>query len=150
RRTAERGTRTCGPPEAATHPPGGGCGGSQEAYLLSMKITDLRVHAVRGRHWPRFPMVFVEVETDATGGLVGLGESLLYRSSGVIESLHQVRDYLVGQDPFRIELHWETLYRRGVNPAALSGVEVALWDIVGQACGQPLYNLLGGRCRDRV
>jgi L-alanine-DL-glutamate epimerase-like enolase superfamily enzyme len=115
-----------------------------------MKITDLRVHAVRGRHWPRFPMVFVEVETDATGGLVGLGESLLYRNSGVVESLHQVRDYLVGQDPFRIELHWETLYRRGVNPAALSGVEVALWDIVGQACGQPLYNLLGGRCRDRV
>ncbi|MBI3970735.1 MAG: mandelate racemase/muconate lactonizing enzyme family protein, partial [Chloroflexi bacterium] len=103
-----------------------------------------------GRHWPRFPMVFVEVETDAAGGLVGLGESLLYRSTGVVESLHQMRDYLVGKDPFQIELHWETLYRRGVNPAALSGVETALWDIVGQAAGQPIYNLLGGRCRDRV
>jgi hypothetical protein len=42
-----------------------------------MRITDVKIHAVKGRHWPRFPMVFVEVETDADGGLVGLGESLL-------------------------------------------------------------------------
>lgn len=115
-----------------------------------MKITNVKVHAVKGRHWPRFPMVFVEIETDANGGLVGLGESLLYKSTGVIESLNQVSEYLMGKDPFQIELHWETLYRRGVNPAALSGIETALWDIVGQACGQPIYNLLGGKCRDRV
>jgi L-alanine-DL-glutamate epimerase-like enolase superfamily enzyme len=115
-----------------------------------VKITDVKVHAVKGRHWPRFPMVFVEIETDAAGGLVGLGEALLYRTTGVIESLRQLREYLVGQDPFRIELHWELLYRRGANPAALSGIETALWDIVGQACGQPIYNLLGGRCRDAV
>ena len=115
-----------------------------------MKITDVKVYAVKGRHWPRFPMVFVEVETDAGGGLVGLGESLLYKTTGVVESLHQVRDYLVGKDPFQIELHWETLYRRGANPAALSGIETALWDIAGQVCGQPIYNLLGGRCRERI
>jgi galactonate dehydratase len=115
-----------------------------------MKITDVGVHAVKGRHWPRFPMVFVEIETDADGGLTGLGESLLYKSTGVIESLNQVRDYLLGKDPFQIELHWETLYRRGVNPAALSGIETALWDILGQATGQPIYNLLGGKCRERV
>jgi L-alanine-DL-glutamate epimerase-like enolase superfamily enzyme len=115
-----------------------------------MKITDVKVHAVKGRHWPRFPMAFVEVETDASGGLVGLGESLLYRSTGVIESLHQLRDYLVGKNPLQIELHWETLYRRGANPAALSGIETALWDIAGQVCGQPIYNLLGGACRDRI
>ena len=115
-----------------------------------MKITDVKIYAVKGRHWPRFPMVFVEVETDADGGLVGLGEALLYKSTGVVESLHQLRDYLVGKDPFQIELHWELLYRRGANPAALSGVETALWDVVGQACGQPIYNLLGGKCRDRV
>jgi L-alanine-DL-glutamate epimerase-like enolase superfamily enzyme len=113
-----------------------------------LKITDLKVYPVKGRHWPRFPMVFVEVETDA--GLVGLGESLLYKSSGVIESLRQLRPQLIEKDPFRIELLWELLYRQGANPAALSGIEMALWDIVGQACGQPIYNLLGGRCRDAV
>ncbi len=113
-----------------------------------MKITEVRVHPVKGRHWPRFPMVFVEVVTDA--GLVGLGEALHYRTSGLIESLRAAGAVLVGQDPFRIEWHWEALYRRGVNVAAISGLEMALWDIVGQACGQPLYNLLGGRCRDRI
>jgi galactonate dehydratase len=115
-----------------------------------VKITDVKVYAVKGRHWPRFPMVFVEIETDATGGLVGLGESLHYKTTGLVESLRQLREYLVGKDPFQIELHWETLYRRGTNPAALSGIETALWDVVGQACGQPIYNLLGGRCREAV
>ena len=93
-------------------------------------------------------MVFVEIETDA--GLVGLGESLLYKTSGVIESLNQLKPRLIGQNPFQIEFLWELLYRRGVNAAALSGVEMALWDIVGQASGQPIYNLIGGQCRDSV
>jgi L-alanine-DL-glutamate epimerase-like enolase superfamily enzyme len=115
-----------------------------------MKITDVKVHAVKGRHWPRFPMVFVEIETDAQGGLTGLGESLHYKTTGLVQSLQELRHYLIGKDPFQIELHWELLYRRGANPAALSGIETALWDIVGQACGQPIYNLLGGRCRDSV
>ena len=115
-----------------------------------MKITDVKIHTVKGRHWPRFPMVVVEVETDASGGLVGLGESLCYKSSGVVESLQLARESLVGKDPQQIELHWELLYRRGLNPAALSGIETALWDIAGQICGQPIYNLLGGKCRDRI
>jgi len=113
-----------------------------------MKIESVAVYPVKGRHWPRFPMVFVEVRTDA--GIVGLGESLLYRASGVIESLRAAGESLIGQDPFRIEWHFENLYRHGVNPAAISGLETALWDVVGQACGQPIYNLLGGRCRDRI
>jgi galactonate dehydratase len=113
-----------------------------------VKITDVVVYPVKGRHWPRFPMVFVEVRTDA--GLVGVGESLHYRTSGLVESLRAAGTLLIGGDPFQIELHWENLYRRGINTAAISGLETALWDIVGQACGQPIYNLLGGKCRDRV
>ena len=74
-------------------------------------------------------------------GVVGLGESLCYQATGVLASIEQAGEYLVGQDPFRIELHWETLYRSGLHPAALSGVETALWDIVGQAAGQPIYKL---------
>lgn len=115
-----------------------------------MKITGVKVHTVKGRHWPRFPMVFVEIETDADGGLVGLGEALHYRTTGLVESLGQLRDYLLGKDPLQIGLHWELLYRRGTSPAALSGVETALWDILGQVCGQPLYQLLGGKCREAV
>jgi L-alanine-DL-glutamate epimerase-like enolase superfamily enzyme len=113
-----------------------------------MKITGLNVHPVKGRHWPRFPMVFVEIETDS--GLVGLGEALHYKTTGVVESLEQTRDYLVGKDPLQIELHWELLYRRGTNAAALSGIETALWDILGQASNQPIYQLLGGKCREEV
>ena len=113
-----------------------------------MRVTEVRVWPVQGRHWPRFPMLFVEVYTDA--GVVGLGESLCYQATGVLASIEQAGEYLVGQDPFRIELHWETLYRTGMHPAALSGIETALWDIVGQAAGQPIYNLLGGQCRAEI
>ena len=113
-----------------------------------MKITGVNVHPVKGRHWPRFPMVFVEVETDT--GIVGLGESLHYKTTGLVESLRQVGEYLIGKDPLQIELHWELLYRRGTNASALSGVETALWDVLGQASGQPIYALLGGRCRESV
>ena len=74
-----------------------------------MRVTEVRVWPVQGRHWPRFPMLFVEVYTDA--GVVGLGESLCYQATGVLASIEQAGEYLVGQDPFRIELHWETLYR---------------------------------------
>jgi len=113
-----------------------------------VKIVDLKVYPIQGRHWPRFPMVFVEVYTDA--GLVGLGESLHYHTTGLIESLNQLREVLIGRDPSQIELIWEQNFRRGVNLSALSGVETALWDIAGQAAGQPIYNLLGGACRPEI
>ena len=113
-----------------------------------MRITEVEVLPVKGRHWPRFPMVFVEVRTDS--GIVGLGEALHYKTSGLIESLNHAGQLLIGHDPSRIELHFETLLRLGVNMAAISALETALWDILGQVAGQPLYNLLGGRCHDRV
>lgn len=113
-----------------------------------MKITEVKSYPVRGRHWPRFPMVFVEVRTDA--GIAGVGECLLYHTTGVLESLQGLGEALVGEDPLRIEWHWERMVRRGANLAAISGIETALWDILGKAAGQPVYNLLGGRCRERV
>ena len=60
-----------------------------------MKITDVDVFAVKGRHWPRFPMVFVEVHTDE--GLTGLGEALPYQATGLIESLRQMGEMLRGR-----------------------------------------------------
>ncbi|MBL7200239.1 MAG: mandelate racemase/muconate lactonizing enzyme family protein [Anaerolineae bacterium] len=113
-----------------------------------MKITDVEVIPVKGRHWPRFPMVFVEVHTDE--GLTGLGEALPYQATGVIESLRQLGEALRGANPFQIESHWEQLFRRGADLPALSALETAMWDIVGQALGTPIYNLLGGACYDRI
>src|SRR5688500_6667811 len=105
-----------------------------------MRITDVQVFPVKGRHWPRFPMVLVEVRTDS--GLTGVGEALHYKTSGLVESLNQAGKLLIDKDPKQIELHWETLFRLGINTAAISALETALWDILGQVTGQPLYNLL--------
>ena len=113
-----------------------------------MKITAIEQYAVKGRHWPRFPMVFVEVLTDQ--GITGVGEALAYRTSGLQESIRQLGESLIGEDPLKIEALWEGMYRAGGNPAAISGIETALWDILGKALGAPVYSLLGGRCRDRI
>lgn len=113
-----------------------------------MKITAINTYPVRGRHWPRFPMVFLEVETD--DGVVGVGEALAFQATGVLQSIEQIADWLVGEDPLQIERLWEQCYRKGAAMAALSGVEIALWDIAGQVAGLPVYKLLGGPCCDRV
>jgi len=97
--------------------------------------------------------LFVRVHTDA--GVVGLGESgtwgYLEASEKVVEKFAH---YLVGQDPLRIEHHWNYLYRsshfRGAAiMGALSAVDIALWDIAGKHFGVPVYQLLGGKTRDR-
>ncbi|MCB9150595.1 MAG: mandelate racemase/muconate lactonizing enzyme family protein [Caldilineaceae bacterium] len=113
-----------------------------------MKITAVNVYPVKGRHWPRFPMFFVEVETDA--GIIGLGESLGYKASGIAQSIAEAGATLVGQDPRRIELIWQQLVRQGVHMAAISGIETALWDILGQSLNVPIYQLLGGQCHERI
>src|SRR5829696_2053410 len=98
--------------------------------------------------------LFVRVHTDA--GITGLGESgvwaYLDASAKVIESF---AGYLVGQDPLRIEHHWQYLYRsshfRGAAiMGALSAIDIALWDLAGKRFGVPVYQLLGGKTRDRA
>lgn len=113
-----------------------------------MRITDVRTLPVKGRHWPRFPMVFIEVHTDE--GVVGVGEALAFQATGVIESVATIGAWLRGEDPLQIARLWEQCFRRGAGMAALSGIEIALWDIAGQVAGLPVYQLLGGACHDRV
>ena len=103
----------------------------------------------------RTNLIVVEVRTDA--GIFGVGEaSLEGKTEAVVGAINDVSEYLVGQDPTRIEHHWQTIYRhsfwRGgmVVGSAISGIEQALWDILGKALGVPVYELLGGRVRDRV
>ena len=74
----------------------------------------------------------------------------------MIGGISHFRDTLVGQDPFRIEHLWQVMFRGGFFPAqrvlssAMSAIDIALWDIKGKALGVPVYELLGGRVRDRV
>lgn len=112
-----------------------------------MKITDVKVLPV-----DRY--LFVQVETDA--GIVGLGESgawgYLLASGQVVEDF---REYLIGKDPLLIEHHWQYLYRcshfRGAAiMGALSAIDIALWDIAGKHFNVPVYQLLGGKCRDKA
>jgi gluconate/galactonate dehydratase len=113
-----------------------------------LKITDVKFYPLKGRHWPKFPWIIVEIETDE--GINGIGEALPYRSSGVMESLYAIKTVLVNTDPTQIELLWEKLLREGFSMPAVSGVEIALWDILGKKLDAPIYSLLGGRCRDTV
>ena len=98
--------------------------------------------------------LFVKVHTDA--GVTGLGESgtwgFLEASEKAVETF---RRYLIGQDPLRIEHHWQYLYRyshfRGAAiMGALSAIDIALWDIAGKHFDAPVYQLLGGKCRDKA
>ena len=97
--------------------------------------------------------MFVKVETDE--GITGWGEA----TSGPMAVATMVEEFgqqLIGKDPGRIEQHWQTLYHhfhvRGgvVQMSAISGIEIALWDIKGKALGAPVYELLGGPMRDRI
>ncbi len=117
-----------------------------------MKITSIRTlicHAYR-TNW-----VFVKVQTDS--GLHGVGEATLeHRELTVAQAVRELERSLVGKDPHNIEALWHQVYRdaywRGgaVLMSALSGVEMALWDIKGKALGVPVYQLLGGKVRDSV
>jgi len=98
------------------------------------------------------PALLVEVETDS--GLIGLGEAAhfggpLRSTQVVIEG--ELRDHLLGEDPRDIERLWEQMHQRaykhargGLLIAAMSGVDIALWDLRGKVTGMPLWRLLGG------
>ena len=119
---------------------------------LNLRVTEVVPHVLFAG---RTNLIVVEVRTDA--GIFGVGEaSLEGKTEAVVGAINDVSEYLVGQDPTRIEHHWQTIYRhsfwRGgmVVGSAISGIEQALWDILGKALGVPVYELLGGRVRDRV
>ncbi|WP_396667604.1 galactonate dehydratase [Microbacterium sp. R86528] len=114
-----------------------------------MKITAVRIFHVQPR-W-----TFVAIDTDR--GITGYGEPVVEGQSLVVEAaVRHFAEYLVGKDPRRIEHHWQVMYRGGfyrggaVGVSAISGLEHALWDIKGKFYGAPVYEMLGGRVRDRI
>ncbi|MCB0084986.1 MAG: hypothetical protein KDE47_28795, partial [Caldilineaceae bacterium] len=135
-----------------------------------MKITNIRAWTVKipwdhnpGAGEVRDPgqraLIFVQVETDA--GLTGWGEVTTYpgpvANRAVAAYIDHIGDWLRGEDPQNIEAIWHKIFRsftyvgtRGATTAAISAIDIALWDIRGKVLGQPIYQLLGGPVRDRI
>jgi galactonate dehydratase len=114
-----------------------------------VKIISLELFKVPPR-W-----LFLKVSTDES--IVGWGEPIVEgRAETVRTAVEEMSGYLVGENPFRIEDHFQVLYRGGfyrggpVLTSALSGIEQALWDIKGRALGVPVYELLGGAAREKM
>jgi galactonate dehydratase len=131
----------------------GGGGARQQAAQSRLKIVDIKTVVVnaRMRNW-----VFVKVETD-TPGLNGWGEaSLEWKTRAVAAAVDDLKPFIVGDDPTRIEHLYQKLYRQPffrpgvIGLSAISGIEQACWDILGKHLGVPVYKLLGGAVRDRV
>jgi len=125
---------------------------ASDSSTLGLTVTDVIPHVLFGG---RTNLIFVEIQTNH--GITGVGEaSLEGKTEAVVGAINDVKEYLIGKDPTRIEHHWQTIYRhsfwRGgvVIGTAISGIEQALWDILGKALGVPVHELLGGRVRDRV
>ncbi|MCB0088351.1 MAG: hypothetical protein KDE54_10590, partial [Caldilineaceae bacterium] len=117
-----------------------------------MKITDVQAYPVWGGHRN---FLFVVIDTDE--GIYGVGEAgITGREKAVIGAVENFRDILVGMDPFRIEHIWQVLFRGGFFPAqriltsAMAAIDIALWDIKGKALNVPIYELFGGKVRDKV
>jgi galactonate dehydratase len=114
-----------------------------------MRITGFELFKVPPR-W-----LFLKVSTDE--GIAGWGEPVVEgRAETVRTAVEELAGYLIGKDPFRIEDHFQVMYRSGfyrggpIMTSAMSGVEQALWDIKGRALGVPIYELLGGAARDKM
>ena len=114
-----------------------------------MKIQSVNTYLVR----PRWCMV--EITTDE--GYVGWGEAVIEgKASTVSACVKEMEEYIIGKNPLNIEDIWNLLYRaafyRGgpIIMSAIAGIDQALWDIKGKVLGVPVYELLGGKCRDKI
>ncbi len=117
-----------------------------------MRIARVNTHVV-GNPWKNW--VFVTVESD--DGLVGVGEGTVNCFGQTTEqAIRELAPHVIGQDPFQIELLLQRLvrdiYSEGgqVHKSAVCAIEVACWDLMGRALGQPIYNFLGGRLHRKV
>ena len=117
-----------------------------------MKITGIETY-IAGNPWKNW--LFAKVLTDE--GTYGIGEGTLnYFGKTVETAIHELKPLIVGMDPFQVEIISQRLIRdvytdgAQVHMCAVAAIEIACWDIIGKACGQPIYNLWGGRCHDKL
>jgi galactonate dehydratase len=117
-----------------------------------LKIADIKTYVVSPKHRN---YIYVEVVTDE--GITGIGEAYSVGPDlATVETINYFKDWLVGEDPANIEYLWAKMYNFTRFPggsiinAAISGIELALWDIAGKAAGLPVYKLVGGKTRDKI
>jgi galactonate dehydratase len=117
-----------------------------------MHITGVHTY-IAGNPWKNW--LFAKVETNE--GIYGIGEGTLNYFAKTIEAaIHELSPLIIGMDPFQTEMISQRMirdvYSEGaqVHMCAVSAIEIACWDIVGKACNQPLYNLWGGRCHQKL
>jgi D-galactarolactone cycloisomerase len=127
---------------------------SVTSHVLSSKV-ERPFTSSRGWLYTTRGTCIVEIETD--DGVVGWGEC--YGPSAVAKAFidTQLAPRIIGRDPFDVEVVWEELYNRikdygssGMAIAAISGIDIALWDIIGKACNKPVHKLIGGAFRTQV
>jgi galactonate dehydratase len=116
----------------------------------------MKIHTLETCRCAEFPNLLL-LRVHAGQGLIGCGET--YYLPGACESVvHDLlAGYVLGQSAFDRELHWNSIFGRinnsgyaGAEMRAVSALDIALWDLLGQAAGLPIYNLLGGRCREDI
>ncbi len=117
-----------------------------------MKITEVKTFPV---FYGSRNYLFVKIETDE--GIYGVGEfGITWKEQAGVGAIRHMASDLIGRDPLNIEYIWQILFRGDFFPggrihmAAISAIDIALWDIKGKALDQPVHMLLGGRLRDRV
>ena len=114
-----------------------------------MKITRLELIKIKPR-W-----MFLKMYTDCD--IIGLGEPILEGHTASVEAVvKEFEEYLIGKDPMQIENHLQAMYRGGfyrggpLMMSAISGIEQAMWDIKGKYYNCPVYEMLGGKCREKI
>jgi galactonate dehydratase len=117
-----------------------------------MRLVDIETHLV-GNPWKNW--VFVRLITDE--GIHGIGEGSLGHLSKTVETaIHEIKPLILGLEVFQTELLVTRLQRHvyadggQIKMCAISAIEIACWDAIGKALKQPIYNLVGGRCRERI
>ncbi len=117
-----------------------------------MKIVGIETY-IAGNPWKNW--LFAKVLTDE--GIYGIGEGTLnYFGRTVEAAIHELKPLILGMDPFQVEVISQRLIRdvysdgAQVHMCAVAAIEIACWDIIGKACGQPVYNLWGGRCHAKL
>jgi len=114
-----------------------------------MKIKNYTLYQVPPR-W-----LFLKIETDV--GIIGWGEPVIEGKAATVKAaVEELMQYLIDKDPMHIEDHWNTMYRGGfyrggpILMSAISGIDQALWDIKGKFYNAPIYDLMGGKARDKM
>lgn len=130
--------------------------------IVDLKTTFVTIPFVKPEVWawrrrPGVSAMLIELHTD--GGLVGYGESVLTHTSMEIMQLiaQSAKRFVIGETPFNIEKIARDFYgltewhfQKLIANHVFAGIEMALWDLIGKSSGKPLYQLLGGACRDAI